>query len=405
MKITKQSIKWLGDNRVRITTVRSKSGGGSWVSIWGVGVSSHSRGRSARTSDVLRMDYQRYLIEHREIQRGRFKDYDPSEYYEYNSEKAYTPEEQFKQTIAAINERYALEEQFKQTIVAINEKLSAWIGKRQHQRNQRRKARAEQRQSDERAANTSSARLSERVVDTSSSGLNWWRAVVTASVIWVLWMFAVGVVAVGTILDTIAAGVMFVVWVLLPVAIYKDAAVATIQIPDWQPRVWVYVLSALVPVISGVVGVTYLVRRWWHERSAVDTPSWIVSWLKHLPGFARCGPVGAVATFGYVLVATVVIAGIVTGAAGPPSVTATTNTTDTVSTTTPQPTTTATGALTPAGSYSDDDAGDDDDIHVYGGGSGSSSDGYDGGYDGDYGGGGDGIDVDVGGDGINIDWI
>jgi hypothetical protein len=256
MKITKQSIKWLGDNRVRITTVRSKSGGGSWVSIWGVGVSSHSRGRSARTSDVLHMDYQRYLIERREIQRGRFKDYDPSEYYEYNSEKAYTPEEQFKEVMADISQ-----------------KLYAWANEKHRQRQQRK----QQVESHQQAMNISqklSAWVDEKhrqvTNDAPLPRTNWWRAIVVTTVFWGIFIPLAGIAVEGSVLFKILSFGMVVAWVVLPIAIYKDALETVDDALNWSPRVWVYVLSSLIPIINFVAGVTYLVRRRYGHEQRTD---------------------------------------------------------------------------------------------------------------------------------------
>lgn len=75
------------------------------------------------------------------------------------------------------------------------------------------------------------------------------------------------------ILGSFIGLVMLSAWGLLPIAIYKDATIATVYTPNWFPHVWLYVLGAVIPFVNIIVSGVYLYQRWRYGReTAADIP-------------------------------------------------------------------------------------------------------------------------------------
>lgn len=99
MKISSQSIRWLGNNHVEVSTTRSKTKSGSYFRLGWFSISTPSSHRSSTVTEVVGMDRERFKVEKERIKRGRFRDYDSEKYYEYDEDAAYLPEEQYQEII------------------------------------------------------------------------------------------------------------------------------------------------------------------------------------------------------------------------------------------------------------------------------------------------------------------
>lgn len=103
MKITKQSIEWLGDGQVRIRTTRSATARAVRFHIWFLSFGGGTSRRRNTTTNTIQMDHRRYLVERELMKRGQFKEYDPTKHYKYDENVAYFPEEKTRRLFKAIS--------------------------------------------------------------------------------------------------------------------------------------------------------------------------------------------------------------------------------------------------------------------------------------------------------------
>lgn len=216
MKITSQSIEWIGDGEVRVSTTRSKGGRGfGFMRIGPFGVGSRSRQKKGTTTEIIEMDRERYEYERDRIQSGKFRDYDPEKVYRYED----TPK-------------------------------AKWEARVQQWRDRRQRKKREQQ-----------AAMDKWDVAAKPPRTIWQVGVIIGTLFWALLFLVAGSLESGTILDSVMAFGMFTALVVMPVSIYKDIAVASRSAPNWFPRRWAYVIGGIVPLVSGVVGAIYLYRR------------------------------------------------------------------------------------------------------------------------------------------------
>lgn len=217
MKITGQSIEWLGDDKVRISTTRSKGGRGFGFALIGpFGIGGKSRQKTGETTDVIDMDHERYKHERERIESGKFRSYDPEKFYRYEDTSKAKWEARVEQ----------------------------WRDRRRRKKRERQKA------------------MNRVKVSATPPKTNWYWAILGATVCWVLVFFISGTAPERSLLSAIAGIMMLVAWVLLPVAVYKDGGAAASYAPNWFPHLWLYVLGALVPFVNIVISGLYLYRRW-----------------------------------------------------------------------------------------------------------------------------------------------
>lgn len=93
------------------------------------------------------------------------------------------------------------------------------------------------------------------MVEISLPDTIWHKGVIAATSGWMIVLFGVG------FLPTSVFGLLFFVsWILLPVAIYKDAKEVG-EVVDWPKRTWVYLVTSLIWIVAFVPGLVYLWRR------------------------------------------------------------------------------------------------------------------------------------------------
>lgn len=76
-------------------------------------------------------------------------------------------------------------------------------------------------------------------------------------------------VALGALEPVIFEGLLFVVWLAFPVAVYLDAERGRAA-TDLDPNLGPLVALAAVPLVNLLVGAAYLGARWWHRHTADD---------------------------------------------------------------------------------------------------------------------------------------
>ena len=91
----------------------------------------------------------------------------------------------------------------------------------------------------------------------------WWKGVVGATVGWLAYLMATDLFLSFDFLFLI----VFISWILLPVAIYEDSKIAPEYTVNWRPRTGLYIVCAAVPVVSAATGIIYLINRWYHGNN------------------------------------------------------------------------------------------------------------------------------------------
>lgn len=105
-----------------------------------------------------------------------------------------------------------------------------------------------------------------RILMESPPRTNWWKAIVAITGYWVLLFLIAGSLS-GGILEGIMQLGFFVGWIVMPIALYKDSKMAPEYTAYWTPKRWVYILGALMPIVSFFTGLVYLSRRWWYGNN------------------------------------------------------------------------------------------------------------------------------------------
>lgn len=89
---------------------------------------------------------------------------------------------------------------------------------------------------------------------------NWWIIIYGTCFLWVLPISLLMVGAPSSVIQQTAIYGWFIAWIVMPIALYDDIKFVR-NTSSWEPKLWLYVVLALIPLIAVISGTVYLGRR------------------------------------------------------------------------------------------------------------------------------------------------